>query len=416
MSKSAPPAPVAPEALRFNHIYIGDVLDMLAPLPDNSVNTALSSPPYWGVRDYGIRGQIGHEKSPMAYIKMLTRVFQEVRRVLRPDGSLWLNLGDTYINMSRKAWHIEKGNFRLREDKTHGYGVLNNAQQRVTMKGNREGLKEKDLAGIPWRVALALQQDGWYLRSDSIWCKPGAMPESVRDRPSRNHEYLFLLSGRAKNYYYNEWAAKTAAQDWGTRDRSEGKYTSGDVPIPGGAMHGLKDGNFADRGKNRRTVIECPTANYKGDHFATFPPDLIRPLLMTSVPKHVCAHCQRPYLPALLDQVEALAEGRHIIEDAGWFFYIEVPLYKTLAYYQQCKCADPATLPGSVIDPFMGAGTTGLVAQQLGLRWIGIELNPAYAAQATTRITGPMGAKPMDKKGEVQQLSLFGDSGGDDEV
>lgn len=305
-------------------ILIGDVRERLKQLPDQSVNCCVTSPPYWGLRDYGNDGQIGLEQTPDAFIDELVAVFREVKRVLRNDGTLWVNMGDSYSShkdcksvsqtlsrggSSESASVIEKGKSVSRNSK-----VLKSV-----------GLKNKDLVGIPWMLAFALRADGWYLRQDIIWNKPNPMPESVGDRCTKAHEYIFLLSKEPKYYFDNEAIKEPSAQLGKTKIRFGGnKYGDSDDP-----KHATKSGNeYTDSGKrNKRSVWTVTKRPFKGAHFATFPPALIEPCILAGCP-----------------------EG------------------------------------GTVLDPFFGAGTTGLVAQRHNRKWIGCELNPEYAAIAQARI------------------------------
>lgn len=264
-----------PLALSRSVILAGDALTALSRLPDASVQCVVTSPPYWGLRDYNRPEQIGLEPSLPQFLGRLTAVFREVRRVLREDGVLWLNIGDGYTSGNR-GWRAP--------DKKNPARAMN------VRPDTPAGLKPKDLLGIPWRLAFALQDDGWYLRADIIWNKPNAMPESVKDRPTRAHEYLFLLT-KKEQYYYDRTA----------------------ILEPGG--------------RNKRTVWDINTQGFSGAHFATFPPRLVEPCILS------------------------------------------------------------ATKPGDlVLDPFFGSGTVGAVAHKLQRRYIGIELNPQYIALATARL------------------------------
>jgi DNA modification methylase len=314
-------------------ILIGDVRERLKELPDQSVNCCVTSPPYWGLRDYGNDGQIGLEQEPEDFINELVSVFREVKRVLRDDGTLWLNIGDSYSGSGKgTAGNLgKKHNERHLENKTGGLIPI--------------GTKPKDLVGIPWMLAFALRADGWYLRQDIIWHKPNPMPESVRDRCTKAHEYIFLLS-KSPKYYFDSEAMKEPAKypfdnrgaradsRAGTSMNSVGgktgirfggnKYGDSDDP-----KHSTKSGNeyVATGTRNKRSVWSVTTRPFKGAHFATFPPALIEPCILAGSPRG-----------------------------------------------------------GVVLDPFFGAGTTGLVAQRHNRKWIGCELNPEYAAIAQARI------------------------------
>lgn len=291
----------------------GDALKILPTIADGSVQTCVTSPPYWGLRDYGNEGQLGLEATPEEYVANMVRLFREVRRVLRDDGTLWLNLGDSYSGSGKgPAGNLgAKHNERHLEHKTGGIVP--------------EGLKPKDLVGIPWRVAFALQEDGWWLRSDIIWAKPNPMPESVTDRPTRAHEYLFLLT-KSQHYHYDHEAIKEplvqpgaiVSSGFGGYKKNGGdtysgnKYDAGDL-----------------EGRNKRSVWTISTQSFKGAHFAVMPTTL-------------ADLCVRAGCPA----------GK------------------------------------TVLDPFMGAGTVGVVAARSACDFVGIELNPEYLGIARGRISG----------------------------
>ena len=347
-------------------IITADVIDGLRQLPDESVHTCITSPPYWGLRDYGVEGQIGLEATPAAFVARMVEVFTEVRRVLRADGTCWVNLGDSYATGAGKVggapgggeqgarWagyrgahsKVNSGKAAYRLPDADGIGPMTQPNRLPIA-----GLKPKDLIGIPWRVAFALQADGWWLRSDIIWAKPNPMPESVTDRPTKAHEYVFLLT-KSERYFYDAEAIKEPASvnshgglqpNAGAKQNAigqqQGKTTLGMRPV-GRAQPGVYStrpqseprgpasnfGEFASR--NKRSVWTVPTSPYPEAHFATFPPDLIEPMILAGCP-----------------------------------------------------------LGGTVLDPFSGAGTTALVADRLQRNAIGIELNPKYAAMSEARIT-----------------------------
>jgi site-specific DNA-methyltransferase (adenine-specific)/site-specific DNA-methyltransferase (cytosine-N4-specific) len=229
-------AETTPEASNCR-LFVGDARQVLTQLPDSTFNTCVTSPPYWGLRDYGIDGQIGAEMELANYLTDMVKVFREVRRVLRSDGTLWLNIGDSYTSGGRTWRDTDK---------------KNPARAMNYRPPTPEGLKPKDLIGVPWRVAFALQADGWYLRSDIIWHKPNCQPESVKDRPTQSHEYLFLLT-KSESYYYDHVAIMESTQDGqGTR--------------------------------NRRTVWPVNTEPYREAHFAVFPPALVAPCIKAGSP------------------------------------------------------------------------------------------------------------------------------------
>lgn len=246
-------------------ILLGDCLKRLASLPGESVQCCVTSPPYWGLRDYGCAGQIGQEPTPEEYVASIVSVFREVRRVLKADGTLWLNLGDSYASSPTGKGKDNK-NSKLEGGK--------HTQQEGGKCPNKivGDLKPKDLVGIPWLVAFALRADGWYLRSDIIWSKPNPMPESVTDRPTKAHEYMFLLS-KSERYLYDADAIK----EQGAGRMDLGKMTSPARLNQGGAWANTEK---TTEGRNKRTVWEVATAPYAGAHFATFPPKLIEPCIL----------------------------------------------------------------------------------------------------------------------------------------
>lgn len=334
----------------FFSIEAGDVRRRLKTWPDETFQCVVTSPPYWGLRDYGIAGQLGLEKTPQEYVAKMVEVFEEVRRVLKDDGTLWLNIGDSYVASGAKgSGGIGKGTIAGGKGQATNKGSFyGNVPAR---KPSEYGMKPKDLAGIPWMLAFALRDAGWYLRSDIIWAKPNPMPESVTDRPTRAHEYLFLLTKSAK-YYYDADAIKTPYAAT-TEKQFEQAYTGKATKdfAKGGAQnasavkarivdkqrgHGRRHAGFNERwdaggnqirGANKRSVWFISPKPFKGAHFATFPPDLVEPCI--------------------------LAGSR----------------------------------PGDVVlDPFCGSGTVGVVACPLGRDFIGLDLNAEYANMAENRI------------------------------
>ena len=307
-------------------VDVGDCRELLRQLPDESVQCVVTSPPYWGLRDYGVSGQMGLEPSPKEYVAQMVEVFREVRRVLRNDGTVWLNLGDSYSSGGRTTQTAPTLRRKGHDEASGKQKYLNNFAVRP---GNVDGTKPKDLIGIPWRVAFALQEDGWYLRQDIIWHKPNPMPESVRDRCTKAHEYIFLLS-KGPRYYFDSEAIKEPATNAGRRvTLGEKSFSKGQAAGAGlkASGNGMADYYDVKDTRNRRSVWTVNTKPYKGAHFATFPPDLI------------------------------------------------VPCIK--AGSRECDL---------ILDPFAGAGTTGLVATRLKRRFIGLELNEDYATMARHRI------------------------------
>jgi DNA modification methylase len=381
-------------------ILQGDALEKLRELPDESVQCCVTSPPYWGLRDYGVNSQVGLEKTPEEYVRSIVAVMHEVRRILRGDGTCWLNLGDSYYNyrpggdgLNRSG--LQKNTLSLPEG-TH---------RRAT---KFEGLKEKDIVGIPWMLAFALRADGWYLRQDIIWAKPNPMPESVRDRCTKSHEYIFLLS-KSPHYFYDYEAIQEASiygdprkpycpgqvdsrgtghdrdggeirpacrkhegvnsrfhQDRDPNHPSERKVRAsvkrGDFNGKTNALPGREAFRAIEHYRNKRSVWTVATSPYREAHFATFPPDLIKPCILAGTqPAEFCAE--------------------HDFE-SGF-------------------CVGPCSNRGSrsvVLDPFAGSGTTGMVALELGRKAILIELNPDYInlIKARTNVTYglPLGSPP----------------------
>jgi DNA modification methylase len=332
-------------------IICGDAPIELRKLPDESVNMCVTSPPYWGLRDYKVSGQLGLEPVPETYVAKLVEIFREVRRILRKDGTLWIVIGDCYHSGDRGGYHRARTGVKKNMGHAGGYNDFVGAPNRRRL----DGLKDKDLVGIPWRVALALQADGWYLRSDIIWSKPNPMPESVTDRPTKSHEYIFLLSKSAK-YYHDINAIKEPAIY--AHDDRKGRAKENHKRMPTDKISGIRPrksdkqrghsrrhAGFNDRWdlmekaeqcsgmRNIRSVWTIATKPFPGAHFATFPP--------------------------------------------------EIPE----------RCIKAGCLVGGVVlDPFLGSGTTGLVALRLGRDFIGIDLSPEYCEMARRRIYGELEA------------------------
>ena len=308
----------------------GDCREVLKELPDQSVNCIVTSPPYFGLRDYGVENQMGLEPTPAEFVEALVGVLREARRVLRDDGTLWLNLGDSY---ARAGGWADNNGLTLIDGKPSKRGESGRARTNMTGDGSASqklapGLKSKDLIGIPWRVAFALQADGWYLRQDIIWHKPNPMPESVRDRCTKAHEYIFLLS-KSPSYYFDWQAMQEPATNRPPGNKKPTK-AGREYLVAEGEQHRTAS-NLHEIGaretRNRRSVWTVTTKPFKEAHFATFPPDLIEPCVLAGCP-----------------------EG------------------------------------GTVLDPFFGAGTTGLVCQRTNRNCIGIELNPDYYDIAAKRL------------------------------
>ena len=356
------------------NILQGDCIESLKKLEDQSINTCITSPPYWGLRNYNDEEkQLGMEDTPEEFTENLVKVFKEVKRVLRDDGTVWLNLGDSYSSGGRTT----TTNQSLRGDKDYG----------VTRPKPSKGIKPKDLIGIPWRVAFALQQDGWYLRQDIIWHKPNPMPESVTNRCTKAHEYIFLLSKKPKYYYDHEAIKEDAKYPQGPNSPQSIKKGKGEFGMD--TRGGLsKIGALAK--KNKRSVWTVTTKPFKGAHFATFPKDLIEPCVLAGCPEKMCCECGTPYKRQMQKTGEfqrrwsktiATAEGS---PDEGQSSMQNI--YEDLGLQKQCDCQTNETKAGTVLDPFGGSGTTGIVAAQHNRNAVLLELNQEYIDLAKARI------------------------------
>ena len=442
-------------------ILIGDARKRLAELPAGSVRTCITSPPYFGLRDYGtaswdggdpecphtgkpmatkaninrntggndvknataleffrercercgamrIDSQMGLEETPDAYVEEMVLLFREVWRVLADDGTLWLNLGDSYA-MSSMRGKESPFNGKVNQSKT---GIVN------VKKSIPQGLKPKDLIGIPWRVAFALQADGWYLRQDIIWAKPNPMPESVTDRCTKSHEYVFLLSKSARYYYDHEAVKERGVMVAGDSAGSKQRDTR--------ETHGLGGGNsgisvakaklaqeLADKGystRNRRDVWTIASKPFKGAHFAVMPEALVEPCVLAgSSEKGKCSECGKPWMRMVkstrlrrneLDPSDSryrpntykgAYENINGKGDAGY------TITETLGWEATCEC-DAEIVPDTVLDPFTGSGTVAVVALRHGRNFVGTELNPEYGEIAKDRITN---AAPMFNQVEI---------------
>lgn len=368
-------------------IICADVLEGLRGLPDGSVHCVVTSPPYWGLRDYGTGDrQIGLEETPQAYVDKLVAVFREVWRVLRPDGTVWLNLGDSYSGSWEAQGHRET------EARPGWRNSIKNHPKRASRTGAiREGhLKSKDLVGIPWRVALALQADGWGLRQDIIWSKPNPMPESVTDRCTKAHEYIFLLSKSADYYFDQQAIAEQSIYAPGVThevEREKGYY--GGKWRGGGARH---DGSFkAIRPtRNKRSVWTVPSAPFSEAHFAVFPPALIEPCIKAGTSaRGCCPVCGAPWAREVERKPMKIRRSArtHSLGRTWSSGTVEEPgEVRTVGWSPSCRCASAASVPATILDPFGGAGTTGLVAMRLGRSAVLIDLSPGYCAMAARRL------------------------------
>lgn len=398
---------------------------MLSKMPSECVHCVVTSPPYWGLRDYDVEGQIGLEATPAEYIGKVTAVFRELRRVLRNDGTLWLNMGDSYSTNPHGTGATFDPKYPNGRDRSEG-----NRANRVSQAA--AGIKPKDLVGMPWMLAFALRADGWYLRQDIIWAKPNPMPESVRDRCTKAHEYIFLLSKR-EEYFFDAEAIKepsslyshSRGKGMNPKCRKEGQHSR---------MREDRDPRHLARGerapskacieakrskqnesfslavnqvvthRNKRSVWEIPTSPFPEAHFATFPPRLVMPCILAGTSEHgCCPYCLTPF-ERITDQVDTglkqkTADGWDTGEGAHGTIHRNgreagkasqpVMATRTIGWRPGCNCSglfDQKPIPCTVLDPFAGAGTTGLVSARLGRKFIGIELNQEYADLAMRRI------------------------------
>lgn len=392
----------------------GDNRQVLRALPDKSVHCIVTSPPYFGLRDYGVAGQIGLEATPAQFVAELVTVFRECWRVLRDDGVCWLNLGDSYNSGASGGLG----------GSTITGGQHNQANSNRNGRGYVDGLKPKDLIGIPWRVAFALQDDGWYLRSDCIWHKPNPMPESVTDRPTKAHEYIFLLT-KSQRYYYDAEAV---------REGGSGRILGNKNPQRIDATHGteanrlLRAQQLPQDSRNRRSVWTVATQPYAGAHFATFPPALIEPCILAGTSEHgCCANCGAPWervVEKTGEQVQhhwspgtqekaITANGKHgktSVINTGM-----VSVKRHMGFAPTCTC-NADVVPATVLDPFNGSGTTGAVACAHGRDYIGIDLNADYIALAHDRIreairdSGWAYVQPVCKAADYAGLPMFAEA------
>lgn len=437
-------------------LRLGNVLDVLAQMPSESVHCIVTSPPYWGLRAYGTepqvwrngsepcdahqwgelipargtsrwahfekddgrtvksdytdttttnhgdtctrcgawRGELGLEPTPELFVEHIVAVMREARRVLRDDGTLWLNIGDSYAN-------TKVGNTNEAPDKKPRPYFESGTHKMDFKKQLPPGLKPKDLVGIPWRVAFALQADGWYLRSDIIWHKPNPMPESVRDRPTKAHEYLFLLAKQPR-YFYDADAVREEA----TYGENRATFLGGTDRLSKANICG---GGYAppDKGmerpsattRNRRSVWTVTTQPFKGSHFATFPVKLIEPCILAATSERgVCSKCGAPWVretkvvksykeqPSYRDgdtQTFRAGSGGNHAGHSGNFATTDRAF---IGWHPSCACDAGEPVPATVLDPFNGAGTTGLVALQHGRNYIGIDLKEEYLQMSRERL------------------------------
>ncbi len=416
-----------------NQILVGDCLSVLKTLPDESVHCCVTSPPYYGLRDYGTRrwfggdptcthdersehgphhpgqveqtkwknaeaagkgqtattescikcdawwGQLGLEPTPALYVEHMVEVFQEVRRVLHPSGTLWLNIGDSYSNDGK--WGGSSSGKHVAA--LHGNSGIGRGKKTT-------GLKPKDLIGIPWRLAFGLQDDGWWLRSDIIWSKPNPMPESITDRPTKAHEYIFLLT-KNQHYFYDADAVK--------------EPLANAYPLEG-EQEGDRAGLLDPLGRNRRTVWTINTKPYKGAHFAVFPPELPELCIKAGTSERgCCPKCGAPQerivelgtvtsrggsdVGARATNLETISVLDQDISGAYNTGKMTAREHVTVGWKPTCKCGVGEPVPCVVLDPFAGSGTTLATAKSFGRDYLGIEINSEYAKLIEDRVCEP---------------------------
>ena len=435
-------------------ILQGDCLGTLPTVASESVHCVVTSPPYWGLRDYGLPGSdwpkmkfvpmaglspvrlpawsgcLGLEPDPLAFVGHVVAVFRQVRRVLRNDGTCWVNFGDSYAGGGNGGG----GSFARDGTRAEKMGIdKNNPICPVDRRASGLGIKAKDLCGIPWRVALALQADGWYLRSDIIWHKPNPMPESCTDRPTKAHEYFFLLS-KSERYFYDAEAIRESAGGWNGSEFHDGKNA---IVHPNVGKNRKRPAGWANEGshhelvgrypknikssnlsgtRNKRSVWTVATAPYSEAHFATFPPDLIRPCILAGTSERgACAHCGAPWV-RVVEKGEADVEHQRACggDEAGEYHGAAVKEYEgtgaqnasavkarilegmrkrvTTNWVPTCRCYLDRTLnvlspvPCTVLDPFGGSGTTAAVAIEHGRHAVLCEMKPEYVKLINARL------------------------------
>jgi DNA modification methylase len=370
-------------------IIQGDCRQALATLPDESIQCCITSPPYLGLRNYGVAGQIGLEQSVEEYVAELVAVFREVRRVLRDDGTLWLNMGDAYADRANRR----SDGLSFRSDRRDVVPAKRN------MLGGAAALKAKDLMGLPWMVAFALRTDGWWLREDVIWHKITSMPESVGDRCTRAHEYLFRLTKRGR--YYADQDAIREPDKGADHPRNVLAGQASLEPSSGLASphSGLRTVNGRDGlGANKRSVWPIASQPFAEAHFATVPPKLIEPMVLASTSPAACGECGAPrrrLVETTVDESRGPVRQRAELpgitrlgqskNGMGSETFGHRTSTRTLGWEPTCGHDDDSGRC-TILDPFAGAGTTGLVALRHGRSFVGIELNPEYVEMARRRI------------------------------
>lgn len=395
---------------RLVRLYNGSSIDVLRSLPAESVQCVVTSPPYWGLRDYGVPGQLGNEKTPREFCDNLVAVFEQVRRVLRNDGTLWLNIGDTYASKT----YAEKRTYETVSDTVRG--VDSNYARRVRNQSaggefrieTDPGVPAGTLVGIPWMLAFALRDSGWRLRQDIIWHKPSPMPESCRNRCTKAHEYIFLFA-KGKDYFYDIEAVKEKSEEASLArykySFSNEKHKEKETGSQGNAAFMNSNINEGMREayptRNKRSVWTVASESYDGAHFATFPQRLIEPCVLAGTSEYgSCARCGCPYRR----EVDAREIGRRKPERGVRAAYAaelgqdganslrkghRALSTSTVGWSKACSCDTESVVPCTVLDPFIGSGTTCVVSAINGRRSIGIDLSASYLRDnAIPRIQG----------------------------
>lgn len=386
----------------------GDVRKMLRKIPDASVQCVVTSPPYYSLRDYSTEGQIGLESNWKEHLRTLVRVFRQVRRVMRPDATFWLNYGDAYCTKPNGSL----GASGLNEGKHSATEYKRAAGRRSKSSATQRGFKHKDLMLLPSRLAIALQEDGWWVRSETVWSKANPMPESCTDRPTCAHEKVFLLT-RGPHYTYDQEATREPLQT--PEKRTErvvyaGKSVATSTFLPPNP-----------RGRNLWNVWHIPTEPCPEAHFATFPQKLVEPCINAGAPEHgCCSTCGAPWRRIVEasggilgqswnDHKDDLRRGNRYHGSGGLKEGGSEPYRRsTLGWEPGCDCPEADPIPCTVLDPFAGSGTTGVVAMRMGRSFIGIELNPDYCRFARERIAASERSMPL-REFRAGQLGLFHD-------
>ena len=403
--------------IELNQIYCMDVFDFLRQLPDDNIHCCITSPPYFRLRKYGMEGELGSESTYIEYIERMVAVFHEVKRVLRKDGNLWLNIGDSYAGSGKgpsksELQHSNPGALTGRNPK-------------------QPGMKNKDLMMIPARLVIALHEDGWYVRSEIAWKKLNPLPESVKDRPSRGHEMVYLLSKSPKYWFDIDAIREPVAEntigrgpvDFGGEKGRNYNPEADDPNYRSGSEQWGRTYNWRESsllGRQKRTVWEVANEGLSEDHHAAFPSGLIEPMVLAGCPRYTCPECgkgykritERTFVPQKDVSPERSIKGANgqkpMYEENQWEgFPRGTTLIKSLGWQPSCNCGSIGTAPGIVLDPFMGSGTTALVAQQLGRDYLGCDLNPEYVQMAEMRIVGRLEEYSARKKAKPFTVPMF---------